>query len=719
VNPSSESSSRLAPVNARLSGLRGSFRRLYALDGLSRLLLAVGGFVGLTFLADWSFGLPLPVRLVLLAAGVAGLLWIGFRRLVVPLGTTISDDDLAVLVERTYPELNDRLISAIQLSRRAGPDASPELVEALIRDAEKASGEIDFRRVVVGRNVGRIAGWAAALILMAGAGAAAFPLYASIYVKRLFGGETKWPQRTLLTVLDFPDGRRVVARGEDLTIAVKYDGKRPARLPLLEYAFGSGESSRERMAVLGSDRYQYTFTRVTGPFTFTVSGGDDETAPHRVEVVTSPALETVRLFFEYPAYMRRPPTPADQPEPVGNLVLPLHTAVRVEAVANEDLESVVLALGVQGKQRRTPALLAPGPDGRPRAFTGRFTVDEPISEYAFELKARNGLANRDPIRFAIKGVEDRSPEITVKEPLGDEVVTDVCARPLEIEVRDDHGLARIALETRAISQQKDKTTDWTSLEFTRQQNSRDYGETKIRSELVLDVGKLGLAPGDHVELRFRAEDFKDVGGANVRLSKVYKLSVVPMTALEKELQDAIEKIKTQLRAQKARQESAWSRTGQLHTNYGRGEVLAPAQQAEVRQAGLDQNDITSRLDTLRKDIRHIQRRGVYNKIFDESAARQLGAAVDELGALVGEEGRDGLSRLAAARLDQATKMRTGPERSGAFQEAQGWQSQTAGGIQRALEHLDKWSSYQEVIRMTREIMELQRVNNEAIKKSGK
>jgi hypothetical protein len=345
-------------------------------------------------------------------------------------------------------------------------------------------------------------------------------------------------------------------------------------------------------------------------------------------------------------------------------------------------------------------------------------VEEPISEYAFELKAKNGLANKDPMRFAVKGTEDRSPEITVREPLGDEFVTDVCARPLEIETRDDHGVAKILLETRAVSQKKEKSTDWSAFAFTRQQNSRDYGETRIKSEHTLDVGALGLEPGDHVELRFRAEDYKDVGGANVRLSRVYKLSIVPMTALEKELQDAIEKIKTQLRTQKQRQEAAWSRSGRLHGSFGRGEALAPEQQGEVRQAGFEQNDITSKLDGLRKEIAVVRRRGVYNKIFDESAARQLETAVDELAALTGDEGKTGIARLAAARLDQAAKLRTGAERSSAFQEAQAWQSQTAGGIQRALEALDKWSSYQEVIRMTREIMDQQKRVNETIKKAG-
>jgi hypothetical protein len=42
----------------------------------------------------------------------------------------------------------------------------------------------------------------------------------------------------------------------------------------------------------------------------------------------------------------------------------------------------------------------------------------------------------------------------------------------------------------------------------------------------------------------------------------------------------------------------------------------------------------------------------------------------------------------------------------------------AVGIQKALDFLDKWSSYQEVIRLAREIKEQQERNNKDIKKTG-
>src|SRR5207237_1316229 len=146
-----------------------------------------------------------------------------------------------------------------------------------------------------------------------------------------------------------------------------------------------------------------------------------------------------------------------------------------------------------------------------------------------------------------------------------------------------------------------------------------------------------------------------------------------------------------LKNQKLRQETAWSRTGRLITNYGRLDSLTPEQQSEVRQAGLEQNDITSKLDSARKDIRQIQRRGGYNKIYNEAAAEKL-------------QGR--------ARLESSA------ERTGSFREGQNLQSAVAAGIQKALDYLDKWSSYQEIIRITREIKEHQDQINKDIKKNG-
>jgi hypothetical protein len=706
-------------------------RRLFAIDGLSRLLLAMAAFAAVTFLADWALDLPAAVRLVILGGGLGLGGWILFTRVVKPLGVRITDDDLALFVEREYPDLNDRLISAIQLARepeklaasdRPSMGNSPELVEALVADAEQATSAIDFQRVIVRGHVGKVALWAVLVGALLGGAAGGFPELSSIYLSRLLGGGARWPQRTHLKVLDFVDGRRVVARGDDLAIAVEYAGLKPSKV-VLDYQFDSGERGQERMTPLAGDRFQATFTRVTGPFRFTVSGGDDRNnGPYTVDTVTPPSLDAVRIFYEYPPYMRKTNTPADRPEVSGIVVAPFFTKVRFEAESNEDLKSASFTLGVKGKEKVTEIVVGKTADGKPRRLTGTFEVTEPTSEYALQLQAQNGLPNRDPIRFPIKGIEDRPPDIIPHDPQADEFVTELCERPIEFEVRDDYGIARIVLEVRILSQQPGKSKDWTGLEFTREQNSRDYGETTILSQTSLDIGKMQLQAGDHVEMKYLAEDYKDIGGRNIRRSKVFKLSIVTMGTLEKELQDAIEKIKALLKTQKNREETAWNRTGRLIVNFGRLDLLTLEQQGEVRQAGLEQNDITSKLDGARKDIRQIQRRGVYNKIYNEGAAQKLQGAIDELDLLVGnlsdQTAREGTSRIAAAGLDQAAKLKSGAERTRALRDAQELQNRSAAGIQRALDFLDKWSSYQEVIRITREIRGKQLEVNKSIQEGG-
>jgi hypothetical protein len=227
----------LAGIESRLERIRGRIRTLFLIDGAARVALGLVGFIVATFALDWIFNLPSAVRLVFLIGGGAVLTWIIVRRLVYPLGVGISDDDLALFVERRYPQLNDRLISAIQLAR-AGDDGgqdrvagfnSPELVQELVRDAAAATDEVDFNKVVVRGHVMKVAAWAAVALFVISAAAAAKPALAQIYAKRIVGGSAKWPQRTQLRVVDFdPVTRtRTFAKGDDITIAVRAVGADP------------------------------------------------------------------------------------------------------------------------------------------------------------------------------------------------------------------------------------------------------------------------------------------------------------------------------------------------------------------------------------------------------------------------------------------------------------------------------------------------------------
>ncbi|MBI4563603.1 MAG: hypothetical protein HY716_02790 [Planctomycetes bacterium] len=698
---------KLSEISHRLERMRASIRSLFMMDGVSRAVLALGVFVIVTFSLDWLFILPAWFRLLLLLGGLGGFGWIAARRLVYPLSVRISDDDLAIFVERFYPELRDRLISAIQLARHAEDRVedrvagfnSPELVDALIDDAGRATQALDFNRVVVRQHVMKIATWAAVLVLALGIGAAARSDLAGIYLNRVFGGKAKWPQRTHLILLDFdPESRsRTVARGMDVTIAVKVkeDSVDPGKV-VLRYKFDSGEEGEEVMAKV-QDRYTHLFPHLSGPFELIIRGGDDESEPHYIKTENPPTLTETQAFFVYPDYIGLEDTPPERPQQGGNVEVPMHTQVKIVGFSNEDLAEARLIVGVKGKEKESAMVLEKDPAGKPRRIWGLFKVEDQYSEYQIQLKAVNQLENVDPIRYTVKGIPDQKPMVKVIEPPGDETITEICKRPIILHTEDDHGVAQVWMEARVIGS---KTTDWQKMVFGPDENRpREYNRQvkKVESQYVLDVAPLGAKEGDYVEMRFMASDYKPE--ANVYVSRPYRLGVVSMAALEKQLQDAIDQIKKQLNSQENSQRLALELTMRTEQRLSGVDSLSVEQQGEIRGLAFRQQGIGEKLAQSARDVNRVRLRGLWNGVFDDRAATTLKNAIEalrEAAGSVSEPNPNAYSPKASTLLHNASRANA-RERLQIFGAIQQLQGLVLESIRAAVRYLENWATYQEIV----------------------
>ena len=706
-------SESMVDIERRLDNVRSRIRRLFLIDGTGRLALGIVLFVIVTFGLDWLFILPGAVRLIFLLGGGAALTWIAIRRVIYPLGVGISDDDLALFVERHYPQLNDRLISAIQLSR-AGIDSgqdrvagfnSPELVNELVRDAAQASDQVDFSRVVVRSHVMKVAAWAGVAVFLLAAGAAARSDLAKIYAQRIIGVGAKWPQRTRLKVMDFDPATRTraFARGDDITIAVAVmEGFKDPGKVTFTYKYASGQSGDERRDK-SQDHYLLQVTNLSGPFTFRVTGGDDETEEFQVLTENPPGLMEQHAFFEYPEYLAQENTPADRPEQLGNLQVPLGSKIRLSALSNEELASAKLLVGPRGKEKVTDLAIEKDAQGVARRVTGTFPVDEPSMEYEVRLVGKNSLENRESLRYTVRGLPDGKPTIQVFEPAGDENVTDICRRPIEVTTTDDYGVAQVTMEARIVGP---RTTDWVVTKFGPDHNRpRDYDrrEKKVRSTFLFEVARLGVKEGEFVELKFIAYDFK-VPEANATTSRVYRFAVVSVAALEKELQAAIDKIKSGLNSQHTAQRTAYDRAGAVEKKFSAIDKLGPEQQGEVRGLSFSQQAITEKLATAWKDIDRVRQRGLWNAIFDERSAAALEGAVNVLKGVApaaGDASATAASPLAGMMLVSAS--REGKDaRLPLFGRIQNLQLEVLDAIDKARRHLDHWANLQEIISFVRE-----------------
>ena len=86
-------------LESRIRALRGSLRRMLALHGFSWVLGVIVPLVILAGFCDWLFQLDSGIRVVLLAALVGAVGYLGYRRVLRPLFVRFADLDIAMRIE--------------------------------------------------------------------------------------------------------------------------------------------------------------------------------------------------------------------------------------------------------------------------------------------------------------------------------------------------------------------------------------------------------------------------------------------------------------------------------------------------------------------------------------------------------------------------------------------------------------------------------------------
>lgn len=137
-----------ASLHQRLSWLRLQVREYFVFDGCFRLI-AIGSIgVSLLLLAT-LLGVPGSVFSIWAAIVGTAAFAVLVRYVLYPLFKPLSHEDMAVAVEREFPLLNDRLISALQFRKQKGSgSASQSLVQRVIGETEGLVMSLDLREVL-------------------------------------------------------------------------------------------------------------------------------------------------------------------------------------------------------------------------------------------------------------------------------------------------------------------------------------------------------------------------------------------------------------------------------------------------------------------------------------------------------------------------------------------------------------------------------------------
>ena len=470
ATPPSDAAVR-SEVTLRLHDLLGGqadrLRRRFLWHGVITTALLVSGAVLLFFLLDHALRLPLPIRLLHTFA-TGALLLAGLWRFVrYPLQRPLQHLDVAEVLERTFPSLHQRLVSAIQLQALEGPalrGQSREMVDELLADTQQAIGALPLAELFDGTRTRQLGVGALGITALLAMGAALGPQTARAFVLRHLGFDADYPRDTYLEVELPPasaemqredrDGETLLllSAGADLHVSVLARGVvpkeafldvRPLREAEGEAASATTTARSVPMTPRPGDRFRHVFRRLSGSFEFRARGGDDDRGDRRVVVRTihPPQVANITAVITPPTYTRTEP----QRQQGGAIEGLAGSSVEIAVSTTTAVRAATLSFLESGQRVPLEPTAIQDDSGVGTAYRGTFTIDK-SDRYEVELQAENGLQNPNPGNYPVSALLDYAP--VGRWLLPDEenlLLLPEALLCLRLELRDDFGLQTVDL----------------------------------------------------------------------------------------------------------------------------------------------------------------------------------------------------------------------------------------------------------------------------------
>ena len=705
------------PLEEKVAGIRRRARRLVLWHG-ALAFLSVGILAAFAAgLADYLLRLRDPgLRVLASASALAAAAWAFFRFLYPAVTYCCSDVRVAQHIERRFPCLADRLSNAIAFLKQSPDDAkagSRALREALIAQTTCAVEGLPVEECLDPRGANRAA-WILLLVAsMVGAACCLNSQASLLAARRLVWPLSRdvWPRRNQLVFTKSP---AKLAAGEDLEVELlDARGRLPDDLQL-QYVYADDLSRQihsKPMNPLG-DKAIGRLERVTRSLHYRAVGGDDDTmAWLPLQVAEPPRLSDLRIVLHAPAYTGLRPEESDR-----HIRAWEGTRVQLSGRVDKPLRCLSLETDSAGGRRTFPARL----DGLRRGFSIPADPADPwilknSGTYWFELSDREGYSAKELLRSQVYVQQDAPPTVMLTSPPLESQFTPDALVPVRMVVKDDLGIRQVELHAAGqhievyrgpADPGRDGTAPGGLLAERGVTQEVEYGW-----ELS---GMPGLKPGDTIEFRLQASDYKSQSGQ----SDVARITIISAEELQSRSgqREAIiaERLDEALRLQRAvrsqvaslenrlRQAGAWARDD---VDYLQGAELN--QRRVARMLGGDPDGVVLWIEALLGDLRN-------NRIDRSEASERLAGLLGETRRIAQEDlprvQLEMTRALKSLRSARGTAAGGGPaeeaQRSGAAEMAAVIAPLAAAGrgqdrvidtLERLLGKLSRWQGYRQLV----------------------
>ena len=469
---------------------------------LSAVLILIASWL----LNEWHFA-PTAIW-VLRFTCVFALLALALHFCIKPLRRRVDEVQVALYLEEHEPGLNSIILSAVEARSTQAGDLSPQLVDHLVERAHDALVQVEYGDPVERQKL-QLAGARLAIALIVVIGLALWPpgflrTGAPALLQLWNDASAVSPYR-----IELAPGDIEIARGDDQLISAMIAGFDGADV-LLFTSIDKGETWRQTtMAAAGEDgRYESFVFDVAQDTDYYVTGAGRQSPTHRIAVADIPAIESIGLRYNFPAYTMLPP---ETSRGTGDITALRGTRVEVLIKPTIDIPGGALQLadGQRIDLRRVDDA----------TWSGEITIQQD-SAYRVTLQRASGISVAASSEFRISALDDRFPNVSITSPGRDTKVSVIEEPVLKVRASDDQGIARLelVLSVNGEAEQRIKLMPTADEPGSGQQ---------VDAEHTVYLEDLGLRPGDLISYYVNAEDRAPANEHKTATSDIFFYQVRP------------------------------------------------------------------------------------------------------------------------------------------------------------------------------------------------
>lgn len=507
----------------------------------------------------------------------------------------ISDEEAAKEISRSFPEIQDRLLNTLQLSRLSREEN--ELLSAAIDKKTEAFKNIPFIKAVDFSLSKRYAMILVLVILCLSLVSFINPAIFSS-TERIVQFNKEFTPNAPFSFL--VESELEAFKGEDFELNVKLQGASIPEKITLELE-GRGKL---RLRKTSSNSYVHVFPKVQKEISFRLEGAGFYSIPYKLKLNNRPDLVAMSILIQDPVYTggeRR------RISNTGNISVLEGGSVSWEL---STLSSDSLAFSLGSRKLSTS-----------RSAENSFSVGSRVFEsnpYKIDLFNKYGK-NSSELLYMIEVTKDKKPTISA-ESFPDSSMYQFVT--IAGNILDDHGFSELRLNYR----KKDEPLKSVLLDLA-------IGVKKQSFFSNLSVDTLNLSPGDRLEFYVSVSDNDRVNGAKTSRSRTFLLQIPSDEEIEKIIDKKSQTVENQIDKSKLGAEDINDRLKKVEEKLKAEQSFDWQEKKQLEDIIEDREELEKQIQNLQKQHKELQRSSdQFNKRGDQAKQQneQLQKLLDEL-----------------------------------------------------------------------------------------